>query len=146
MMSDSTSNVADKINQLQALGERLDTLEWEQLRQKTALALAGWLTYSMEALIVVSPRGRILDLNNRAKNLLGYPEDDQLIKRPFESLFVPPQSWTEIHVNLLKYPKMSLRTGLRGVRADGTPLQFTLYTHPMNIENHIVSGVVLDAR
>jgi PAS domain-containing protein len=110
MMSDSTSNVADKINQLQALGERLDTLEWEQLRQKTALALAGWLTYSMEALIVVSPRGRILDLNNRAKNLLGYPEDDQLIKRPFESLFVPPQSWTEIHVNLLKYPKMSLRT------------------------------------
>ena len=69
-----------KLVKLQELTDKLDTVAFEVLRQKTSRALSGLLTYSVNPVVIISPLCRILDINNLAKKKFGYPENDHLIK------------------------------------------------------------------
>ena len=142
--------VEEKLDKLEELSKRLDSVEFENLRLKAGRALAGWFTYSTSAVIVVSPKGRILDLNNNAKKLFGYPEDDELIKQQIEVLV--PETIRPTHVaHRLEYLKNPVfrRMGegftmnLQGQRKDGTIFSVAVSLNPINLEGqHLTCAVV----
>lgn len=135
-------HVDEKIDRLKCLSDRLDELEWENLRQKVVLAFDGLLTYSLEPVFIVSPKNRILNLNNRAKNMFGYPEDDVLIKKQFQNLFVHPEDWENSDINHL--PGAVSRELVTECRhADGTAFKARLHIFPLIIEQTHILGVIV---
>src|SRR6185312_407395 len=124
----------DKIERLETLTDRLEMLEWEQLRQRATVALDGFLTYSTEAMLIVSPKGRILGLNQRAKELFGYT-GDQLIKQSTETIVAADERVLHRACRDEYLHAADTRiVEVRGERSDGTVVPLSVILNPVVIE------------
>lgn len=128
------SEADEKIEKLKELTDKLDELAFEVLRQKVNRAFGGLLTYAIEPILVVSPKSRILDLNNLAKKLFKHQEDDRLIK-------------TDVHTLIPDLPNLRLtRTSeveqVSGLTADHSTIPLRLTIIPVVLETEFINCVV----
>lgn len=138
------------ISQLEVLEERLFELEWEQLRQRTQIALNGWLTYSREAIIAISHKGWILALNDNTRRLLGYTKNDEMTKKPISILI--PEQYRELieqyRQNYIKHPISRLlgsatNSELLALCKDGTMIKVRVILTPLVIDTALVVCVII---
>ncbi len=145
-MSETAETVDDKIARLAELTERLEELEWEQLRQRTDITLNGLLTFALDAIMVMSPRSRILALNDNARALFQYPQDE-LIKQPIDML-IPPDEREErrkYREAYFEHPNVRVRE-VTAQKKDGTIFECASVFIPLSRESFLVTCIVIRER
>jgi len=115
--------------------------KYQEMLEISEAKYRGLVQSSGEAIIGMTPDGRLVSWNPAAEKLFGYPEEE-ILKKPVHLLLPPElQGVLEVFLNRIRQGQCIRRYDMNMVRKDGTKMNTLMTICPIRGENNHIVGV-----